>query len=95
MKKKTLSLEQLDRRIARIHKKIEKERKNILDSGFVPNTDEFNDLFWEIKLEYVKDLAPILHQRDDLQPFDEKQREEYNILLSIIDYEELKKVEAK
>ena len=91
MTKINLTLEQLDKIIALIEKKIKKERKNVIDSGFMEYSEEFWDIFGNIKTEYIKVLALFLYQRHKLLPFDEETREEYNIWLALADLEELKK----
>jgi hypothetical protein len=72
------SLERLNKRIAAIHKKIEKEKKNVIDSGFDEDSEMFFDIFYGgIVKEYMRDMLPFVVMRHRLEPYTGKEKEKY------------------
>jgi hypothetical protein len=67
-----------DTQIALIRQKIDKERKNLLDSGFLEGSDEFETLMLEIESAYRKDILRLAVLRHASRPFEADELAEHN-----------------
>jgi hypothetical protein len=63
----------LDHRIGLIEARIEKEQQNLIDSGFEPETPEFQAIFQEILLGYYAEILPLAVERHQCLPYDADQ----------------------
>jgi len=73
----TKTLNRLNNKITSIRKKIEKEKRNLTDSGFTEGDPMFDELFFEIHTEYMKDLLPFVLRRHKLLPYSREEAKEY------------------
>ena len=80
----TKTLTRLNNKITSIHKKIEKEKKNFIDSGFIDGDPLFDELFFEIQTEYMKDLLPFVVRRHKLLPYSGEELKEYETWMYIV-----------
>ena len=67
-----------------IKKKINREKKNLIDSGFTEDHPMFEELFWLIQKEYMKDLLPFAAIRHRLEPYGDEERKEYDMWMFIL-----------
>ena len=74
----------LERQISRIQKKIEKVKKDLIDSGFAEGDPMGKELLLLMKREFMKDLLPLAVARHRLQPYSDAEKQEYERWMSIL-----------
>lgn len=62
-------LERIEKRIANIQKKMDRERKNLVDSGYIDDSDGFWEVFYTIYKKYRFDMFPWVIKRHKLKPY--------------------------
>lgn len=86
-----LTIQWLDSRIARIRKKLDKEMKNLRDSGIVQGDPMYDEVWYTIQKEFHRDIMPYAVVRHQLRPFEGEELKMYSFWMSCLDLGKLEK----
>jgi len=78
-------IETLDKEISSITSRLEKEKRNLVDSGFIEDTNEYNEIFFLIWVAYYAELFPFILKKHHLRPYSGDELKKWNEIYSYYD----------